>query len=263
MTGTSDRDNSAAAASSTGSTFRARRTGGRRSGASNGLSYLTSPNKRRSAQSSASSSGFATPSGSGSHDSTLTRGALILWKEPERIIKSTAASDSPDSHTREPGRSQDPTLERKTPLTVDDSVSYPAPLQSLNKGEYIFQPPVASSSGPTAAVPITSPLYAQQSSLSSSYFPSTPSPLNSHVRITDPTSQQPRTWSVSEHSPHQYHAEHLAREQQQQQQQQHPRSSAQQHFATHPHHHTSPTSNHSTQSPFYPTHVSDEMELDA
>ncbi|CBQ72441.1 conserved hypothetical protein [Sporisorium reilianum SRZ2] len=166
LTGTSDRDNAASSSRSnggaSGSSSRSRRSGRRSGGAAApGLGSLLS-SRRRSAQSSPGSSGYASPI-----NTEDARGALILWKDPEEVLKSTAASTS-------------------SPLKQSDLTTVPEGGPAASS--FMSQPPVSfQSASPafgltTSTVPgmtalassshsVESPLYAQQSSLSSSYFP--------------------------------------------------------------------------------------------
>ncbi len=92
LTGTSDRDNAASNSRSSGGTARSRRSGRRSAGtAVPSLGSLLS-SRRRSAQSSPGFFGYASPI-----NAEDARGALILWKDPEEVLKSTsaAASSSP------------------------------------------------------------------------------------------------------------------------------------------------------------------------
>ncbi|PWY99855.1 hypothetical protein BCV70DRAFT_237718 [Testicularia cyperi] len=201
LTGTSDRDNAASSSSRAGGSGspsgRSRRSGRRSGGGGTGncgggLSNLGSmlSSRRRSAQSSASSSGYASPI-----NTDDARGALVLWKDPEEVLRVTSTSVPTSSSPLKPA------LSSSSPSSLMESSSVPAA-----SADFMSQPPVSFSSGSVsvsarqaaspdgslafgfggASSPATSvhgadsPLYAQQSSLSSSYFPATSS-LESHL----------------------------------------------------------------------------------
>lgn len=199
LTGTSERDNAASTSKSTSN--RSRRSGGRRSaGSSAGPSLGSLLSRRRgSAQSSPASSGYASPI-----NAEDARGALILWKDPEEVLKSTS------------------TVSSTSPLKKSDLASVPenATVPAVN---FMTQPPVAFESGSNTPsnhfIPgmaslsspsqhaSESPLYAQQSSLSSSYFPE-PSTMETHFgnaamapRSHHPDSPYANTYGAVAHTP--------------------------------------------------------------
>lgn len=265
LTGTSDRDNNAAASSSNSSSSRSKRSGGRRSGGGtstgSGLSQFASllNSKRRSAQSSASSSGFASPSDNGTQDDVHGRGALILWKDPEQILKPSSVSAPSSSSPLKPLQQQDAArLQQAFSPSAASAVPSLSATSSALDGLSSLPPSDFSSGGlsdrtqPTTH-PIESPLYAQQSSLSSSYFPSTSSfHKQMQAREAAPTSAWP---SFDTSSPSQYQAQHSFSQPQQHQTHpfQHPVSSPIQQFGSL--HHGSPPHPSTTS-------VSDEMDLD-
>ncbi len=169
ITGTSHRDNAAStsrsgAAAATGAAaaaalpVRSRRSGRRSAGtpAISGLGSVLS-SRRRSNQSSPASSGYATPI-----NADDARGALILWKDPEQVLKAattTAGASSAGAHTAA-------------------DASAPARTGFLGQAPVAFQsgPACVGQAGAPVGMPspphtLESPLYAQQSRLSSSYFP--------------------------------------------------------------------------------------------
>lgn len=175
ITGTSHRDNAASssrsgAAAATGAAaaaalpVRSRRSGRRSAGtpAISGLGSLLS-SRRRSNQSSPASSGYATPI-----NADDARGALILWKDPEQVLKATTTSgaSSTGAHTA---------ADASTPVRTGFLAQAPVAFQSGQAG---FGQADASVGLPSPPHTLESPLYAQQSCLSSSYFPE-PSVLES------------------------------------------------------------------------------------
>lgn len=178
LTGTSDRDNAASNSRSSGGTARSRRSGRRSAGtAVPGLGSLLS-SRRRSAQSSPGSSGYASPI-----NAEDARGALILWKDPEEVLKSTsaAASSSPlkpsELATVPEGGPAPSSFMSQPPVSFQSGSSFSA---LASNGSSAFSATPSSIPGmaalPSPSHALESPLYAQQSSLSSSYFPE-PSPL--------------------------------------------------------------------------------------
>ncbi|TKY86488.1 hypothetical protein EX895_004637 [Sporisorium graminicola] len=195
LTGTSDRDNAASnsrsGGSASGSTSRSRRSGRRSGGAAApGLGSLLS-SRRRSAQSSPGSSGYASPI-----NAEEARGALILWKDPEEVLKSTAASAS------SPLKQSDLTTVPETEPSSSSFMSQPpVSFQSTTRsthpannstGAFGFTastiPGMAATTSPSHVAEI--PLYAQQSSLSSSYFPE---PSTLQTRFADQSTQHTPT----------------------------------------------------------------------
>jgi hypothetical protein len=175
ITGTSHRDNAASssrsgAAATTGAAaaaalpVRSRRSGRRSAGtpAISGLGSLLS-SRRRSNQSSPASSGYATPI-----NADDARGALILWKDPEQVLKATTTSvaSSTGAHTA---------ADASTPARTGFLGQAPVAFES---GQACFGQADASVGLPSPPHTLESPLYAQQSCLSSSYFPE-PSVLES------------------------------------------------------------------------------------
>ena len=188
LTGTSDRDNAASSSRSGTGTNRSRRSG-RRSGGSAvpGLGSLLS-SRRRSAQSSPGSSGYASPI-----NAEDARGALILWKDPEEVLKATSTSGSSPlkpselSTVPEGGAPAAPSFMSQPPVSFQSATG-----ASLGSENGMGMASRASSIPGMAALPssspaVESPLYAQQSSLSSSYFPES-SPLE--TRFCDRSAQQ-------------------------------------------------------------------------
>lgn len=183
LTGTSDRDNAASNSRSGGassSSSRNRRSGRRSAGSAiPSLGSLLS-SKRRSAASSPGSSGYASPI-----NAEDARGALILWKDPEEVLKSTSAAASssplkPSDLASVPESGPAPTsFMNQPPVSFQSGSSFSAPASNSssvfgnNSLHLSSVPGMAPLPSPSHA---ESPLYAQQSSLSSSYFPE-PSPL--------------------------------------------------------------------------------------
>ena len=195
LTGTSDRDNAASTSRSSGTagSSRSRRSGRRSAGGGSAVPNLGSllSGRRRSAQSSPGSSGYASPI-----NAEDARGALILWKDPEEVLKATSSSNP-------------------SPLKHSDLASVPEAGSATP--DFMTQPPVSFQSGSSQAPlgsaipgmaalaspshPLESPLYAQQSSLSSSYFPE-PSPLETRFAhsTAQPSSQAFGTAPRSHHA---------------------------------------------------------------
>lgn len=225
LTGTSDRDNAASSSrSGSGSSSNRSRRSGRRSGGGATLpsslgSLLSS--RRRSAQSSPASSGYASPI-----NAEDARGALILWKDPDEVLRATSASSSsplkpsdlesvPEGSTAE----AKPGFMSQAPVSFQSGSSQPA-LHHSNPFTSSQIPGMAAL--PSPAHSPESPLYAQQSSLSSSYFPE-PSALEARFSANagHPAAMAPRSGfgSTSARPPQSSLA--YAHEQQQQQQHQH------------------------------------------
>ncbi|EST08423.2 hypothetical protein PSEUBRA_001835 [Kalmanozyma brasiliensis GHG001] len=183
LTGTSDRDNAASNSRSGGassSSSRTRRSGRRSAGSAvPSLGSLLS-SKRRSAASSPGSSGYASPI-----NAEDARGALILWKDPEEVLKSTSAATipsplKPSDLATVPESGPAPTsFMNQPPVSFQSGSSFSAPASNSSS---MFGNTIPSLSAIPGMAPLPSPshaespLYAQQSSLSSSYFPE-PSPL--------------------------------------------------------------------------------------
>ncbi|KIS70168.1 uncharacterized protein UMAG_05237 [Mycosarcoma maydis] len=196
LTGTSDRDNAASASRSGGGsnpTSRSRRSGRRSGGtAVSSLGSLLN-SRRRSAQSSPGSSGYASPI-----NAEEVRGALILWKDPEEVLKTTSTSSSSSSTLKPSGLASVPengatatSFMNQSPVAFQSGSSLsqrldtgPSPLGE-NQSASFSTPGMASVRSSWHAS--ESPLYAQQSSLSSSYFPEA-SPLE--TRSAKHASQQ-------------------------------------------------------------------------
>lgn len=177
LTGTSDRDNAASTSRSGGASStasRSRRSGRRSAGSAvSSLGSLLS-SRRRSAQSSPGSSGYASPI-----TAEDARGALILWKDPEEVLKSTSASASTPLKQSELASVPEDGFMNQLPVSFQSGSSVPQqqPNPSNSFAGFSGIPGMASLSPPSQAP--ESPLYAQQSSLSSSYFPE-PSLLETH-----------------------------------------------------------------------------------
>ncbi|SPO26139.1 uncharacterized protein UTRI_02415 [Ustilago trichophora] len=136
LTGTSDRDNMLLLPLLDRDPKVRRRLGSFQSG-------IVAEHRRRSAQSSPASSGYASPI-----NAEDARGALILWNDPKRFSKHYHYSTA------------SPLKQQSDLASVPEKTS---PSHSLE-----------------------SPLYAQQSSLSSSYFPQQPSALETHFGRAQP-----------------------------------------------------------------------------
>ncbi|CDU25771.1 uncharacterized protein SPSC_05942 [Sporisorium scitamineum] len=197
LTGTSDRDNAASNSRSSGgasgSTSRSRRSGRRSGGtAMPSLGSLLSC-RRRSAQSSPGSSGYASPI-----NAEDARGALILWKDPEEVLKSSATS------TSSPLKQSDlATVPESGPAASNFMSQPPVSFQSTTSSTYRTDSSTLGTFGESRLTPSTipgmaalpssspqaveSPLYAQQSSLSSSYFPQ---PSTLQTRFANHSAQQ-------------------------------------------------------------------------
>lgn len=187
LTGTSDRDSAANSPrpGAAGNSSRSRRSGRRSASGSAvpGLGSLLS-SRRRSGQSSPASSGYASPI-----NAEDARGALILWKDPEEVLKATSTlSASPLKQSEvAPGRESDTSRSdfmTQPPVSFQSASSQPMfsnnnPLGATSVTHKM--PGLAGLPSPSHAV--ESPLYAQQSSLSSSYFPE-PSPLETRFANT-------------------------------------------------------------------------------
>lgn len=180
LTGTSDRDNAASTSrsgASSGSGSRSRRSGRRSAGSAvPSLGSLLS-SRRRSAQSSPGSSGYASPI-----NAEDARGALILWKDPEEVLKSTSASTSSPlkqsglASVPENGAAAATSFMEQSPVSFQSGsglTQHPATSTGSFSSSNMFNgseiPGMASLPSPSQTA--ESPLYAQQSSLSSSYFP--------------------------------------------------------------------------------------------
>ncbi|KAN0064663.1 hypothetical protein ACQY0O_002293 [Thecaphora frezii] len=171
LTGTSDRDKEQSAQNAKSSGGRLRR-GGRKSGG--GLFSLGSllNSRRRSAQSSqASSPGCATPI-----TSEEANGALVLWRDPEEVLRATAASAAASATSnRVNGGGSTPHTRAHTPSSLrqeSSSWTIPGAEPSPGPGPDLGRMPPSASVGAAAFSfgDPTSPLAAQQSFLSSSYF---------------------------------------------------------------------------------------------
>lgn len=231
LTGTSDRDNAASSSRSGTSSSQSRsRRSGRRSGGGSGIPSLGSllSIRRRSTQSSPASSGYASPI-----NAEDARGALILWKDPEEVLKATSATAS------------------SSPLKQSDLASVPEG-NPAPSSDFMSQPPVSFESGsnsnlfskPATSMPeipgmaalpspthaVESPLYAQQSSLSSSYFPE-PSPLETRFAQNAPQSALHANGSVGHAAA--THSAFGASHQQQHQYQHEPQQHYGHHYGTH------------------------------
>ncbi|GAC93034.1 hypothetical protein PHSY_000595 [Pseudozyma hubeiensis SY62] len=204
LTGTSDRDNAAStsrSSASSGSGSRSRRSGRRSTGSAvPSLGSLLS-SRRRSAQSSPGSSGYASPI-----NAEEARGALILWKDPEEVLKSTSASTS--SPLKQSGLASVPengaaaaSLMEQSPVSFQSGSALPrhstsntGPFSSSHMSSFSEIPGMTSL--PLLSQAAESPLYAQQSSLSSSYFPE-PSALD--ARFSNQMAQPVQFGGTSTH----------------------------------------------------------------
>nr|CDI53023.1 putative protein [Melanopsichium pennsylvanicum 4] len=133
LTGTSDRDNNAASTSSrsgkSAGSSRSRRSGRRSAGGSAipGLGPLLS-SRHRSTQSSPASSGYASPI-----NAEDVRGALILWKDPEEVLKATATTYTNSITTT------------SSPLKQNENATVPE--SDVVTSGFMTQPPVSFQSG--------------------------------------------------------------------------------------------------------------------
>ncbi|KAJ1025726.1 hypothetical protein NDA18_004063 [Ustilago nuda] len=194
LTGTSERDNAASNSRSGASAGQSRsRRSGRRSGGASGIPSLGSllSSRRRSAQSSPASSGYASPI-----NAEDARGALILWKDPEEVLKATSSAIASSSPLKQ--QSDLAFVPEATSTTANFMSQPPVSFQSgsghtSSHSNYFGRPAPSMSEIPGMAALASpchaaeSPLYAQQSSLSSSYFPD-PSPLETRFAQNAPQS---------------------------------------------------------------------------